>query len=153
MSFFKNEYTLQSCKSKQTLYEQNITRFKDENYKGKITEDGFKVFKRQKRHLLYRTSPYQGVFIGEICETENGCEIKLTSRISYFFLVTLIVLLNTNVIFPTLLCLAFYIFGNPINEILHLPLLSIILIFVFFIVLYVVPRKGEEELVKNILIL
>ena len=66
MSLFRNEYTLQSCKSKQTLYEQNITRFKDENYKGKITEDGFKVFKRQKRHLIYRTSPYQGVFIGEI---------------------------------------------------------------------------------------
>ena len=153
MSFFKNEYTLQSCKSKQTLYEQNITRFYDEDYKGRITSDGFKVFKRQKRHLLYRTSPYQGVFIGEICETENGCEIKLTSRISYFFLVTMIVLLNTNVILPTLLCLAFLVFGNPINEILHLPLLSIILICVFFIVLYVVPRKSEEELVKNILIL
>lgn len=153
MGVFKNEYTLQSCKSKQTLYEHNIIRFKDENFKGKITEDGFKVFKRLNRHYIYRTSPYQGVFIGEITENENGCEIKLTSRISYFFLVTLIVFLNTHVIFPMLLCLAFYIFGNPINELLHLPLLSIFLICVFFIVLYVVPRKGEEELVKNILIL
>ncbi len=152
MGVFKNEYYLHSEKSKQTLYEHSIRRFKEKNYRVKITEDGFKVYKKQ-NPSFYRRTPYQGVFVGEITENENGCEVKLTSRISYFFLVIMLVLLNTHVIFPTLLYLAFLIFGNPINEILFLPLLSIILICALFIALYIVPRKSEEELVKSILIL
>lgn len=152
MSLFRNEYTLQSCKSKQTLYEQNRTRFKNENYKGKITEDYFKVHKVSKPSF-YRRALYQGVFIGEITENENGCEIKLTSRISYFFLITMIVIFNIHIVLPMLLWLAFLIFGNPANEILALPFLSLVLFFIFFIALYFAKRKGEEELVKEILIL
>ena len=154
MGVFKNEYYLHSEKSKKELYESNLINFRNERYIGKITEDGFKVIKRRRvQPLRMRSSPYQGVFIGKITETENGCDIKLISRINYFFLTTMMVIINTHVIFPTLLWLIFLISGNSVNEIVSFPTLGLIVISILWIALYFAPRKGEEELVKNILTL
>ena len=157
MALFKNEYVLHSNKSKAALYESNLLNFHSEGYTGQITEDSFKVYKKQ---FLPRVMPKlvrrvidQGVFIGEITETENGCDIKLTERISYFLLGAMGALLTTHVTFPLLLWVGFLIAGEPIHEILTFVLFSLTIGLVICIISYFVPRKSELQLVENILTL
>lgn len=157
MSLFRNEYYLHSEKSKKELYESNLINFSAEDYTGKITEDGFKVYKKQ---FLPRVMPklvrrviYQGVFIGEITETENGCDIKLTERISCFLLGAMGILLTTHVSFPLLLWVISLISGEPANEIWGFVLFSLIIGLVICIISYFAPRKGQTQLVENILTL
>ena len=157
MSLFKNEYILHSNKSKAELYESNLLNFRAEDYVGKITEDGFKVYKKQ---FLPRVMPklvrrviYQGVFVGEITEMESGCDIKLTERISYFLLGAMGALLTTHVTFPLLLWAIFFILGEPTHEILAFVLFSLIVGLVICIISYFAPRKGQTQLVENILTL
>lgn len=154
MFFIRKKCEIYTEKSKQDLYLSNLRSFKNDGYVGRITEDEFKIYKRQfLRPRLFRRIIFQGVFVGKITETENGCKISLLSRVSHFFSTIITILFCTHILCPLFLWALLMILGT--NEIFFLmfALLSSIILTVFLVLGYIAPAKGEEELVKNILAL
>lgn len=153
--FLKKQCVISVQKSTEELYESNLRNFKSEEFVGKITKDEFKVHRKWyfRKPRLIRHTPFMGVFVGKITETEIGCDITLTTRMSYHFLTIMTILLNTHILIPLLLWMISLFSGNPEYVFLQSALFSSIIMTVIIVAGYIAPLKGEELLVKNILLI